>query len=623
MKALKEKRISLRSLWRRGLVILSLFALVFASCGDSSSSSDGGGSSGGRRVTSIVFLSSEYDSEAKEYLIPGFQYMGQEVDLTGVYVEVYYADKSTPDIVKYEDAKDNFAKYPRVATGIWDVSKIDEDKNPSGFIGMKNVKVFYDAGNGYIWSEVMPFKYRPIGIKREATNSVVPDPITNQGDPDVNSKDEVFSGGVHLTGVLKKDSVYVDDEDFDFDGLSLWADYLDGIQRPLKFENVIWEVLPDYNRDEKGLPRDTDDDQTYRGYLYITVGADVSTHDDGTTWAGGNGTPAKWDGGITVRRALNNVYTVYDEATGIEWVETPQLDPFFFWMPNTPEAWQERLEKANAAIRVNYRGTKNPKTFYIKDLKEQELIYWNKNPQPTSKDNGIKPIDYTYNAKRAPDGYKPNPNPQIEVYYRGARKELAIDVYAIYRGLDVVNNQGEDISFEDKEPGYDNDVTTPIGTDEKDFAKLVTVTARYRAYNDSSKEEGYLLKLWPSTLDEFGIAQPVKDKLKEDDEFNGVFGVQNIVGDDPLRYWRAGPYYTTDFYEAQKRASEKFNEAKPKTVKETVVIKYLVDSTDTENVLKVDRPFDTPYPLFGERIDVTKKGFDNPVNKKAKITWTK
>jgi len=35
MKALKEKRIRLRSLWRRGLVILSLFALVFASCNSS------------------------------------------------------------------------------------------------------------------------------------------------------------------------------------------------------------------------------------------------------------------------------------------------------------------------------------------------------------------------------------------------------------------------------------------------------------------------------------------------------------------------------------------------------------------------------------------------------------
>jgi len=35
MKALKEKRLSLRSILRRGLVILSLFALVFVSCGES------------------------------------------------------------------------------------------------------------------------------------------------------------------------------------------------------------------------------------------------------------------------------------------------------------------------------------------------------------------------------------------------------------------------------------------------------------------------------------------------------------------------------------------------------------------------------------------------------------
>jgi len=37
MKALKEKRVSLRSLFRRSLIILSLFALVFAACSDSES----------------------------------------------------------------------------------------------------------------------------------------------------------------------------------------------------------------------------------------------------------------------------------------------------------------------------------------------------------------------------------------------------------------------------------------------------------------------------------------------------------------------------------------------------------------------------------------------------------
>ena len=36
MKALKGKRNSLRSLWRMGLVILSVFTLMLAACGDSS-----------------------------------------------------------------------------------------------------------------------------------------------------------------------------------------------------------------------------------------------------------------------------------------------------------------------------------------------------------------------------------------------------------------------------------------------------------------------------------------------------------------------------------------------------------------------------------------------------------
>jgi len=52
MKALKEKRVSLRSLWRRGLIILSLFALVFAACGE-------GGSPGG-------FTQEELDAARQE-----------------------------------------------------------------------------------------------------------------------------------------------------------------------------------------------------------------------------------------------------------------------------------------------------------------------------------------------------------------------------------------------------------------------------------------------------------------------------------------------------------------------------------------------------------------------------
>ena len=42
MKALKEKRISLRSLWRMGLVVLSVFALAFVACGDSDSGEPSG-----------------------------------------------------------------------------------------------------------------------------------------------------------------------------------------------------------------------------------------------------------------------------------------------------------------------------------------------------------------------------------------------------------------------------------------------------------------------------------------------------------------------------------------------------------------------------------------------------
>jgi len=56
MKALKEKRLSLRSCLRRGLVILSLFALAFAFASCNSSDDEGGGGGGGtdNYITTVV-----------------------------------------------------------------------------------------------------------------------------------------------------------------------------------------------------------------------------------------------------------------------------------------------------------------------------------------------------------------------------------------------------------------------------------------------------------------------------------------------------------------------------------------------------------------------------------------
>jgi len=84
MKALKEKRISLRSALRRSLVILSLLALVFAGCSssDDDTSSNGGGGGyqggGGPRAVSITV--------AVEPTGPSYQ--GLPPNLTGMVLDV-------------------------------------------------------------------------------------------------------------------------------------------------------------------------------------------------------------------------------------------------------------------------------------------------------------------------------------------------------------------------------------------------------------------------------------------------------------------------------------------------------------------------------------------------------
>jgi hypothetical protein len=88
MKALKEKRLSLRSFLRRGLVILSLFALVFASCGES-----GDGEGGG--PTTPVTPSVPYAVSIGIVTQPSADsFQGMPPDLTGLVLEVVWSTGS-------------------------------------------------------------------------------------------------------------------------------------------------------------------------------------------------------------------------------------------------------------------------------------------------------------------------------------------------------------------------------------------------------------------------------------------------------------------------------------------------------------------------------------------------
>jgi hypothetical protein len=118
MKALKEKRVSLRSFLRRGLVILSLFALVFAfaACSDS----DDGGTDptdptgptsppAGPEVVSISILQQPTKRS----------YQGMPAVLTGLVAEVTFSDNTVETISETSDLFANFYGVPRYCDIAW------------------------------------------------------------------------------------------------------------------------------------------------------------------------------------------------------------------------------------------------------------------------------------------------------------------------------------------------------------------------------------------------------------------------------------------------------------------------------------------------------------------------
>jgi len=105
MKALKEKRFSLRSFLRGGIVILSLLALAFVSCGESGSDEPAPtGPTGSTGTTDAPPVPTRH--KAVSIYVQGaptaLNYQGAEVDLAGYSFVVTWDDSSTP---KFYDTK--------------------------------------------------------------------------------------------------------------------------------------------------------------------------------------------------------------------------------------------------------------------------------------------------------------------------------------------------------------------------------------------------------------------------------------------------------------------------------------------------------------------------------------
>jgi len=494
MKALKEKRISLRSLWRRGLVILSLFALVFASCGESDTPA---GTAGGKVIAKVVVKTAPTND----------QYLGQLVDLEGTVLDVYYAD-GTKEPVKYSNG--NFTSVPKVFTGAY---------IGTNFTGMPNVQIVY---NNFSDTIAIPYNegVKAWGIVRTDAKSfgLVDGPIWGV-DPAYNSL------GLHLTGKPSKEDYYVDDNYFDFSGLTLEADYFYLVSPPTA-TNPNW----DYLRDKKKVPFSNvsyaiqpsyklDDDKDSSGVIAITVGEDVTNQ---MYWYMLFAGVTNGNEGITTSHMLDKVHIVTDITVK---GGKPDLGDYYYWEDNSRDAWADRFPEG-AQLTVTYSNGKT-KDLAIEDLTNQAKIWWNampedsipgpatgtpgtpntgipNNPGPGSYDFDIVPIQY-------PLTIKANPEPGIVLYYRGATRKIKVDVLTTLLNVAVTAKDPSGINF-DPAATQDNDIFEgEKGT--RGLAKLIDVKATYGAYNDSSVQRDITLDYIAFVNDEIAasrVAVPYK-----------------------------------------------------------------------------------------------------------------
>jgi hypothetical protein len=536
MKALKEKRISLRSLWRRGLVILSLFALVFASCSDSSG--DGGVSSRGPRVSSFKILKSPANN----------QYMGQVVDLRGLVVEVRYANGDIDSNFTYEGHEDMFTTNPRVVTG-WDFN------NPGELDATRYYDLIFD---GLLADRPLNFRGQD-GLTYPIITDVIVEKIIDAAGGGMKIEGPK-NMGLNVTGTVNQKEAYVDDTSYDFSGLELWADYLtdedvvkwllaDGVdtpwfpfprekrndyvwvpkieKRPVPFQNVTWQIRPRY---EKGVryANGAPTDGVYDGYVWITVGQDFRydrMYDYTADWTPGMG--------VSTPVPLEKVYTVKDiAAINLKDVaDEDLLYNYFYWQENTKAAWIARMGP-NAKLAVTYNDGLAPKEWWISDLATRSDIYLNSNPNQGALDGWdeegvyLGPLDFDIMTIKYPITKKSG-DLGVRIYYRGAMYVFNPNVFTI---LKAVVPEVDSVEFW-PDPTWDNDVDNGPGGP-VELSRRMTIKATYQAVNDASvQKEIELAYFWDQAKTTKFDPPWTKTRTIPSVAFNNTY------------WWGTGPYY--------------------------------------------------------------------------------
>jgi len=521
MKALKEKRISLRSLWRRGLVILSLFALVFASCNTSDDPDESTPGSSGKTLLEI---------RVKTH--PTVQnYEGLPVEIGGIVIEARYAGANQYDWVTVSD-KDlsSFRVSPKYTQRIVTSDGKDGTTNTAPYtLYATGADGLVMAGiNLKVTNLVRSNNYNSVNSSDNLGTIYDPNDLYGNSNP---VGDHIADGLniVALPGTYK-DKYYVDDFP-DFTGIKVYGQYRNGDFKEIKLdEDIRWEIRPDYTNAGK-------DDPTGPGVLAITIGGRTNSE----LWGSDNynqGYAPAWENGnegVTVYAKLSEVYHV----TGIELAEPLNFNDgtngIFYWENDAATSWLSLDGRSgrlvDAKLTVTY-SNKESKAKSMLDAVRMNTVWYNQNPSLNVRPLTVRGIEDTVKSIQSATTTWPNhKKPQVTIYYRGLTVPCDVYIYSKFSALSAMPIEGVTLPIEVDVSGQDND---KIGNNEKWLADRIKVVATFTAYTDAQKTRdlplSYQQTYWDTDVDTTTTAAGDGKPLKNGPGNTGLYNYNKWAG---------------------------------------------------------------------------------------------
>ena len=408
MKTLKEKRGSLRSLWRGSLVVFCLLALVLASCtSDDNGNTGTGGGVPARTIMSFTVLT---DPTATNF-------QGLPVDLSGIRVGISFInEEGALDFAVLDD--------PTLFAVI--EANIPQTGLMTAAISVPT-RYFINYNDGANTLFVTNYTIMYVENNVSFTDTI-----------NVDTDNMMWVDRLNFTGVgtIRKTEYYIDDT-LDFGGLLLEANYV-----PSLTGDMITMVIPfsaEFDGNFAIRPASTGTIQgggsrNLPDRIHLTYASvyDAVNH----VW-------------ISAREEIMPLDAVH-YATELRFeVVTTNDGPFFFDDDDTHEAWLRRFN--DASINVTYSNG-SQKTFTVEAALAQTRVFLNSNPQiatwwnqsPTGP--GASDIPFYImpvgNRVHNPSGGAANAmedrDPKfVEFYYRGVRFRHPITVYNRLETIEV------------------------------------------------------------------------------------------------------------------------------------------------------------------------------------------